>query len=131
MRTRAIAALAGLLVLISACVVGMAPPESPGGVEDLITRDEMIRVNASTVYEAVQKLKPGWFTSRGPTSVTDPSPTLVSVYMNGNDVGTLTFLRELRPDDIDQVRYYDVGEAGVRFGMGHPRGVIEVIPRGG
>ena len=108
----------------------MAPPESPGGVEDLITRDEMIRVNASTVYEAVQKLKPGWFTSRGPTSVTDPSPTMVSVFMNGNEVGNVTYLRGLRPDDVEEVRRYDAGEAGVRFGMGHPRGVIEVVPRG-
>ena len=131
MRTRAIAALAGLLILTSACVVGMAQPGASGGTDDLITRDEMIRANASTVYDGVQKLKPAWFTSRGPTSVTDPTPTVVSVYMNGNEVGTLAFLRGLRPDDINEVRYYDAGEAGVRFGMGHPRGVIEVVPRGG
>lgn len=130
MRTRARATLAGLLILTSACVVGMSLPGQPGEARDFITRDEMIRANASTVYDAVQKLKPSWFTSRGPTSVTDPSPTMVSVFMNGNEVGDVSYLRGLRPDDVEEIRRYDAGEAGARFGMGHPRGVIEVIPRG-
>jgi hypothetical protein len=62
--------------------------------------------------------------------MTDPSPSVASVYMNGSQVGTVEYLRNLRPDGVDVVRYYETGEASARFGMGHQRGVIEVILRG-
>ena len=119
------AALAGL-----AC--GMpAPGATPRGTTDTITREQMIQVGASSVYDAVQKLQPSWLSSRGPTSMTDSTPTVASVFMNGNQVGDIEYLRRLRIEDVQAVRYWDAGRAGARFGMGHQRGVIEVIPNGG
>lgn len=115
-----------LLFAMPACA---ATPGGSGGSSDTITRQQMLEVNASDVYEAVQKLRPSWLTSRGPTSLTDSSPSVVSVFLNGNHVGDSEFLHNLRPDDIDRLRYYEAGEASARFGMGHPRGVIEVYPR--
>jgi hypothetical protein len=56
---------------------------------------------------------------------------VASVYVNGSNVGDITYLRNLRPDDVDHLRYWDVSEAGARFGMGHLRGVIEVVLRTG
>jgi hypothetical protein len=130
MRIRTLPMLVGLMLAVASCGT---PPRgaSPRGSRDVITRAQMVEVNASTVYDAVQKLNPTWLTSRGPVSVTNMSPTVATVYMSGNEVGDIEFLRSLRPDDVDEVRYYEAGEASARFGMGHPRGVIEVIPRGG
>ena len=98
---------------------------------DTLTRQQMIDAGATTVYDAVQKLQPSWFSTRGPRSLTDETPTVASVYVNGSNVGDISYLRNLRPDNVDHLRYWDVGEAGARFGMGHLRGVIEVVLRTG
>ena len=130
MRFRVIPALLGLSLLLAGCVTGGTRTASAGN-QDIITRAQMFEVNANTAYDAVQKLRPSWLSSRGPTSVTDSSPTVATVYMSGSEVGDIEYLRNLRPDDVQELRYYEPGEAGARFGMGHPRGVIQVIPRGG
>lgn len=131
MRSRVVlAALTGITLLLAGCVMSGTRTTS-SGAQNSITRAQMFEVNASTVYDAVQKLRPGWLSSRGPVSVTDSSPTVATVYMSGSEVGDIEFLRTLRPDNVEEVRYYEAGEAGARFGMGHPRGVIEVVPRGG
>jgi hypothetical protein len=130
MKPRILPWFAGLALFSAACVVGGSAGAGPEGSVDVITRAQMIEVNANTVYEAVQKLHPSWLTPRGPTSVTDPTLTVATVYLSGNRVGDVEYLRSLRPDDVDRVRYYEAGEASARFGMGNPRGVIEVIPRG-
>lgn len=131
MSYRTLPILMGLLLVVAACRVSSSPGTAPRGSRDVITRAQMVEVNASTVYDGVQKLNPSWLSSRGPVSVTDMTPTVATVYMSGSEVGDIEFLRRLRPDDVDEVRYYEAGEASARFGMGHPRGVIEVIPRGG
>lgn len=129
MRNRNLAALAGL-ALVAAC--GMPPPGGSSGraSRNVITAAQMLEVNASDVYDAVQKLEPDWLTSRGTVSMTDGSPAVASVFLNGSQMGTVEYLRNLRPDDVDEIRYYEAGEASARFGMGHPRGVIDVIVRG-
>lgn len=121
--------LAGAL-LVGACGTPRAGGVSPGP-SNTITREQMIDVGASTVYDAVQKLQPSWLTSRGPRSLTDNTPSVASVYVGGSNVGDIEYLRNLRPDAVAYVRYWDVREASARFGMGHPRGVIEVVLRTG
>ena len=121
---------AGVVLVAAACGMNTAGA-TPRGSTNTITRDQMMQVGASSVYDAVQKLQPSWLTSRGPTSMTDSSPSVASVFMNGNQVGDVEYLRGLRLEDVEAVRYYEAGEAGARFGMGHQRGVIEVIPNGG
>jgi hypothetical protein len=92
-----------------------------------VTQDELAATNSGNLYDAIAKLRPEWLTSRGPTSVTDPTPTAVDVYMNGILLGNVDHLREVRVLDVSQVRYWPAGEAAARFGMGHPRGVIELM----
>ena len=92
-----------------------------------MTREELGKTNSDNLYDAIAKLRPEWLTSRGPTSVTDMTPTSVDVYMNGNFLGGADYLRQVRSLDVSEVRYWDAGQASARFGMGHPRGVIELI----
>jgi len=52
-----------------------------------------------------------------------------NVYMNGSRVGDLEYLRDVYTIDVAELRYWEPGEAGARFGMGNPRGVIEIVLR--
>ncbi len=91
-----------------------------------LTRAQLGAANSSNLYEAISKLRPEWLTSRGPTSVTNSTPTSVDVFMNGSMLGNADYLKELGVLDVSEVRYWDAASASARFGMGHPRGVIEI-----
>ena len=73
------------------------------------------------------KLRPEWLSSRGPTSVSDATPSSVSVFMDGSMLGKADYLKQLYVVDVAEVRYWDPGRASARFGMGHPRGVLEIL----
>lgn len=103
-----------------------ASAAAPRGSSNILTQQQLNATNAPSVYDAIQKLRPEWLTSRGATSVTDETLTVASVYMNGNNIGKINALKDIRVLDISQARYWDAGSASARFGMGHPRGVIEL-----
>jgi len=83
--------------------------------------------NSDNLYDVIAKLRPEWLSSRGATSVTDATPTSVSVFMNGSMLGKADYLKQLGTADVTEVRYWDPGQASARFGMGHPRGVLEIV----
>jgi hypothetical protein len=93
---------------------------------NVLTQEQLAVTNAPNLYEAIRKLRPEWLSSRGATSVTDETPTVASVYMDGTNLGKVDALKEIRVLDVTQARYWDTGQASARFGMGHPRGVIEL-----
>jgi len=119
--------LALAIVVGTACASGPRPAVARN--ENRINAAELAALSGEDAYQAVERLRPQWLRSRGPTSVTDPSPTLPNVFMHGTHVGGLDYLRQIHLNDIQELRYWPPGEASARFGMGHPRGVIEVIPR--
>jgi hypothetical protein len=121
-------ALAALLVTCVLAGCAGATKHSRGGQNGsvVLTREEMAKTNSDNLYDAIAKLRPEWLTSRGPTSATDMTPTSVDVYMNGTQLGNADYLRQVRVLDVTEVRYWDAGQASARFGMGHPRGVIEL-----
>ena len=120
-------ALLLIATLLTACSSATRQPGELRGRGTTVTQDELAATNSGNLYDAIAKLRPEWLTSRGPTSVTDPTPTAVDVYMNGILLGNVDHLRQVRVLDVSQVRYWPAGEAAARFGMGHPRGVIELM----
>jgi len=94
-----------------------------------ITETELQATNSDNLFDAISKLRPEWLNTRGPKSATDMTLASVDVVMNGSVVGSADYLREVRVLDVRGVRYWDSGQAAARFGMGHPRGVIELIRR--
>lgn len=124
--------LSRVLALSLSFVAGCASATGTGGSSErnLITADRILATRATNAYAAIEMLRPDWLSSRGPTSVTDPTPTTATVYLNGSRAGGLDYLRGLPVDDIAEIRYFPAGQASARFGMGHPRGVIEVVTRG-
>ena len=94
-----------------------------------LTESELAATNSQNLYDAIAKLRPAWLTNRGPKSVTDMTLATVDVFMGGTMVGNTDYLRDVRLLDVRGVRFWNAGEAATRFGMGHPRGVIELVRR--
>jgi hypothetical protein len=111
--------------LLAGCAAATTTSSARGNGMQL-TQSELAAANSDNLYDAIAKLHPEWLSSRGATSVTDSSPTGVDVYMNGSFLGKADYMRDVRLLDVTSVRYWDAGQASARFGMGHPRGVIEI-----
>lgn len=123
-----------LLVPILAAVLWLsgcagASKQRTSGNGTVLTQEQLTNTNSTSLYDAILKLRPDWLSTRGPSSMTDPTPTLASVYMNGSMLGKVDYLRQMVALDVTEVRYWDPGRASARFGMGHPRGVIELTRR--
>jgi len=123
-----------LAVLTTICVVAgpvgcfsaTTQGRSGRGNGALLTQADLTAANTDNLYDAITKLRPEWLTSRGATSATNSTPTSVDIYMSGTMLGKAEYLRGVRLLDVKEVRYWDAGQASARFGMGHPRGVIEI-----
>lgn len=113
--------------MLAGCAGATTQSGSGAARSTMLTHDELAKTNSNNLYDAIKKLRPEWLTSRGPTSVTDATPSTVDVYMNGSELGGIDYLREVSTLDVSAVRYWDPGQASARFGMGHPSGVIELI----
>jgi len=113
-------------ILLLGCVSTSTQSGSPRGSGTSLTPEQLTSANADNLYDAINKLRPSWLTSRGPTSVTNSTPTEVDVFMGNNYLGKADYLRQVHPGDVTEVKYWDPGSAAARFGMGHPRGVIEI-----
>jgi GDP-D-mannose dehydratase len=116
------------VALVGGCSAAAQNAPSRGD-RNLVTNEQLTATNSVTVFDALEKLRPEWMTSRGPTSVTDATPTTPSVFMNGQMLGRIDVLREIRVVDVAEARFWAAGQASARFGMGHPRGVIELKSR--
>lgn len=126
-------ATAALVCVLAACggatsATGASQTQATpsGQSRSVLTQAQLTATNSENLYDAIAKLHSDWLSSRGPTSVTDATPTAVSVFMNGVSLGKAEALRDIRVLDVSEVRYWDAGQAAARFGMGHPRGVIEI-----
>lgn len=113
--------------------IGCASASTQAGAHresrNLLTQEQLAATNRTNLYEAIEKLRPEWLTSRGPTSVTNAELSVPSVYMNGAMLGKAEYLRGMLVTEVTEVRYWEAGPASARFGMGHPRGVIEISRR--
>jgi hypothetical protein len=111
---------------VVACARATGQPGAARGSSNVLTVAQLSATNAESLYDAINRLRPSWLTSRGPTSVTNSTPTEVSVFMGGSFLGHSEYLQQVRVLDVTEVRYWDAGSASARFGVGHPRGVIEL-----
>jgi hypothetical protein len=112
---------------LAGCASATSQSQSGRAAGNRLTRSEIVSANSDNLYDVIAKLRPEWLSSRGATSVTDATPTSVSVFMNGAMLGKADYLKQLGTADVTEVRYWDPGQASARFGMGHPRGVLEIV----
>jgi len=124
--SRFITACAGISILVAAC---QAPRERRSSSDhNRLTAAEIARTDAQNAYQAVANLRPNWLLGRGTTSIRDPQTSVLDVYLDGVSTGSgPEYLTGIHVSQVLEMRFYDAAQAGVRFGMGHPRGVLDVI----
>jgi hypothetical protein len=118
-------AIAGVAACASSA--GQATPMFRRGI--YLNSAEIANAHAdiTTAYDAVSRLRPNWLAPHGAMSSNTELTQSAVVYVDGQQVGTVEALRNIPAYFVEEVRYYDVTQAGARFGIkGGTTGVIEV-----
>ena len=81
----------------------------------------------NTAYDALQRLRPNWLAPHGAMTSNTSVSNYASVFVDGQFMGDITALRDVQAYYVDEIRYYDVTQAGGRFGIrAGTTGAIEV-----
>jgi hypothetical protein len=97
------------------------------GNRNVITSDEVRELTRLSAFEIVQRLRPMWLQPRGVDSFRQSNA--VAGYLDGLRIGDVSALRNIRANDIKEIRYLDSRQATTRFGVGHPSGAVLVETR--
>jgi hypothetical protein len=122
------------LMAIVACTTG-GPGSSqgmPAQDRNYITDTELTSLPSSSLYDAIEKLRPHFLRSRGASSLGGENGSdFATVYLDGRPYGDINSLRSLVPAQIGGVRYYDAISAQQKFGITRGSGVIDVAVKTG
>ena len=79
------------------------------------------------MYDAIARLRPNWLAPRG-TMGSSGGSNYAQVFVDDQAVGDISVLKNISAFQVGDVRYYDVSQAGARFGIrAGTNGAIEVI----
>ena len=115
-----------LYLVAVAAVIGCASGKSgdPGGSatprrSDLVTAEEIASTHAdlNTAYDALARLRPNWLAPHGSMSATATAGNYAVVFVDGQQTGDINALRNIPAYYVADIRYYDVTQAGARFGI--------------
>lgn len=99
----------------------------------VLTSEEIqqAHADATTAYDAIARLRPNWLAPKGPTSGYYGAGTqYATVFLDGQAYGDISTLKTIAGYNVGSVQYYDVTQAGARFGIkGGASGVIEVMSK--
>lgn len=104
---------------------GMAAASSRG--VGPITSDELRTLDDRDAYTAIALLRPSFLKARGRTSILLDTPDQPEVFIDGMYYGPFDTLRQLPVHELQEIRMLDVGDATIRYGMGHPSGIIDIV----
>lgn len=101
---------------------------------NILSADEIENAHAdvTSAYDAVARLRPNWLAAHGITSGQNmgAGTEFALVYLDGQRYGDLNSLRGIPAYQVGTLRYYDVTQAGARFGIrAGSSGVIEVMSK--
>lgn len=121
------------IAVILACATGTSGTSSPsaGSRSRSVLAAEQIAafgVEGRSAYDLVSRLRPKWLVIRGVQSIAAASDSteFALVMVDDHPVGRIGALRDIQAYQVESMRYYDVGEAGGKFGGRGASGVIEV-----
>jgi outer membrane cobalamin receptor len=130
----AVLILATLLACASSGSSGTSGGAQPAGSRNdrmLVTRTQIDSIAARDAYELVQRTRAEFLREQrgGSMTISNPTPLLAVVYLDGIRMGGPTALRNIRAQDIEEVRYLSGPDATTRYGTDHGGGVIELKSR--
>lgn len=134
------------LLIISAAVLATAscassPASSPGAAQqsapsasrthagrDVITEEELAKVDVQNAYEAVRRLRPNFLQTHGgrSSSITQGGQDVV-VYVDNTKMGGPNALAQIPITEVKEIQYLNGTDATQKFGTGHGSGAIIVI----
>ena len=120
------------LTLAFACVAAACthPSSAVGNANSaVITRDEIENSRAVSVLDAISRLRPYYLGSRGRSSINLDPQTHAMVFLNDQEYGDISVLRNLSASDIEEIHYYSGSQAAQKFGAQYGGGVIQLISR--
>jgi hypothetical protein len=124
-----VAALAAILGCATGAPGTSSPPASSRS-SSVLTAEQIASfgVEGRSAYDLVSRLRPKWLVIRGVQSIAmaSDSTEFALVMVDDHPVGRIGALRDIQAYQVDGMRYYDVGEAGGKFGSRGASGVIEV-----
>ncbi len=116
-----------LLVIGAGCVRPGAPPRVPRA-HDVISVEELDRVRENNLLDAVARLRPHFLRSRAITAYGRPATAPLMLYVDGEKMDGVDFLRRLSPGEVLEVRFYEPQVANTRFARyNNAGGAIAVI----
>jgi hypothetical protein len=110
-----------------ACSQRGASASRPIPSSNLITHDELSRVQSMNALEAIRALRPDMLRNRGQTSILTSTGGDPVVYLDERRMGSLPALQNISVQNVMEIRYYSSTEAQQRWGMGHASGAIQVV----
>lgn len=123
-------------LLAVAALFGCASTGTNPGVArqsmSVLTAEEIqhAHADASTAYDAIARLRPNWLAAKGVTSASSGGTQYATIFLDGQPVGDISALRNIAGYNIGSAHYYDVTQAGAKFGIrGGASGVIEVFSK--
>ena len=90
---------------------------------------ENAHADIATAYDAIARLRPNWLAAHGITSGQNmgAGTEFAMVYVDGQSYGDINALRGIPAYHVGSIRYWDVTQAGARFGMrAGSSGVIDI-----
>jgi hypothetical protein len=117
-----------LVVAIVSVACASSGSSSGRGVGNVLTYDDLFASNQTTVYLAIQTLRPAWLRTRGQTSV--DAATVVTVFVDGTPRGNVSDLMSMFVTNVVDVTYFSASDAVFRFGtIAGSGGSIEINTR--
>ncbi len=96
---------------------------------NVITEDEIRAAQAASIYDVIAKLRPQYLRDRGPISFIGGARDVATVFLNDQEYGPISLMRDLPAGDFAEVRYYSGIDAVPKFGRYYGSGVIQLISR--
>ena len=117
-----------------ACASTSADPGTRPAVRNpkVLTAAEIAinHADANSAYDAIARLRPNWLASHGAMSSDAGVNPFASIWVDGQLLGELSTLRGIPAYQVEDIRYYDITEAGGKFGLrAGTGGAIEIRTR--
>lgn len=116
---------------LCACATTGSNPSVSRQSATVLTAEEMAaaHADATTAYDAIARLRPNWLAGKGITSSSNTGDR-AAVWLDGQPYGDISVLRNIAAYNVGSFHYYDVTQAGAKFGIrGGSGGVIEVTSK--
>jgi hypothetical protein len=126
---RRVCSVALLFTAIACSPSTLARESTPSSSPNLITADEISKTSVQNALEAVQKLRPAMLKRATMSSANAQSRGEIVIYVDNTRYGAVDNLRQIPSSSIAVVRYFSASESQLKWGSGHPGGVIEVVTK--